>query len=549
MMYRALFRKLMFVQALSILSTTVAVIIDSSITSLFLGQTALSAAGIVMPLVQFFATIGGSVAVGFQTVVARKLGQGDSDGASALFNFILIFTLFLSAFSAICVIFLSGPLAELLGTTRGTYEYTQAAGYLKGYAIGIPAYSLILLLTPVMFIDSDKNRVAAATLLMVVVDILLDLLNVLVIKQEMFGMAAASSVSYMVSAGVLLLHFTKKGTAVSLNLRSAKPNALGAIAKNSTSYTIYHICKSALTFCVNRLLIAFGKPEEVAVYAALSSLALLLTSVGSALGSVTLSFSSLFHGESDISRERQLRRTFTRYSLTVSGTIAVIVFIFAPFIARLFIRVASPQFNSCVVGLRLLGLSLTLNSVNNCYRNYFQGVAELGRSLAVCILQYLAAPVCALFVILQTGGRIWIWLFYIVAELMTFLVVMRLKGNRKEPVQLDEEILIGNTDRIPASIDMLRQILSDNGITAARMQCVNTVLNAAAALCAEENQRKSELNLRAYELGSELKCSIETNLADQDGRLKQLALADHAMTTYSEVFGLKRVIIGGLRND
>jgi hypothetical protein len=152
-------------------------------------------------------------------------------------------------------------------------------------------------------------------------------------------------------------------------------------------------------------------------------------------------------------------------------------------------------------------------------------------------------------VILQTGGRIWIWLFYIVAELMTFLVVMRLKGNRKEPVQLDEEILIGNTGRIPASIDMLRQILSNNGITAARMQCVNTVLNAAAALCAEENQRKSELNLRAYELGSELKCSIETNLADQDGRLKQLALADHAMTTYSEVFGLKRVIMGGLRND
>ena len=99
MMYRALFRKLMFVQALSILSTTVAVIIDSSITSLFLGQTALSAAGIVMPLVQFFATIGGSVAVGFQTVVARKLGQGDSDGASALFNFILIFTLFLSTSS------------------------------------------------------------------------------------------------------------------------------------------------------------------------------------------------------------------------------------------------------------------------------------------------------------------------------------------------------------------------------------------------------------------------------------------------------------------
>lgn len=136
-MYRKLFRKLIFVQTLSILSTTVAVIVDTSITSMFLGEAALSASGIAMPLILFIATIGGAVAVGFQTVVARKLGQGDRKEADSIFNYILIFTLLLSLAVLLFILLLSGSLTILLGTTRASYEYAQVMGYLKGYAIGV----------------------------------------------------------------------------------------------------------------------------------------------------------------------------------------------------------------------------------------------------------------------------------------------------------------------------------------------------------------------------------------------------------------------------
>lgn len=369
-LYKKLFRKLIFIQTLSILSTTAAVIVDSSITSMFLGEAALSASGIAMPMILFIATIGGAVALGFQTVVARKLGQGDREGASSIFNYILVFALILSVVVLLCIMLFSKQLAVLLGTTRGSYEYVQVIGYMKGYAIGVPAYSLMILLTPVMFIDSDKDRITVATLVMVVVDIALDLMNVFVFKQEMFGMALASSISYIAAAIVLLMHFRKKDTAVSINLKDAKPVELSAIFKNSSTYTIYHICKALLTFGVNRLLIAFGTHHEVAVFAALSSLALMLTSVGSAMGSVTLSFSSLFHGESDVSREEQLRKTFSLYSLIICGAISVITIAFAPLISSLFIKRDSPQFYSCVIGLCLLALSIALNAINNCYRNF-----------------------------------------------------------------------------------------------------------------------------------------------------------------------------------
>lgn len=548
-MYSKLFRKLIFVQTVSILSTTIAVIVDSSITSMFLGERALMASGLAMPLVLFFATIGGAVAVGFQTVVARKLGQGDREGASAAFNYILILTLLISVLGALLVFVFSGQLAVLLGTARVGYEHTQVAGYLKGYAIGIPAYSTMLLLTPVMFIDSDKNRVTAATFVMVAVDIILDILNVYYFRKEMFGMAAASSASYIAAAAFLLMHFRKKDLVISLDLRSARPVELGAVFKNSTTYTIYHICKSALTYAVNLLLILHSLQAEVAVYAALSSLALVLTSAGSAMGSVTLSFSSLFHGDSDVSRERQMRWIFTRYSLFICGTFTVITVVFAPFISSMFIKTDSPHFASCVTGLRFLALSLIFNSVNNCYRNYYQGVGKLGSSLTVCILQYFAAPAGSLFIILMTGAHQSIWLFYLTGETVTLIVTMLLRGKENDTELLDREIYIEDHGRSENAVDELRQILTENRIADSKMQMVDKVLKNISETYADTEQQKAELNLRAYEIGSELRCSVETDLTDPEGRFEQMAHQNKNRISFSEVFGLKRIVMEDLRNE
>ena len=548
-MYRKLFRKLMLVQVLSILTTTVAVIADSSVTSMFLGEAALSAAGLAMPLVLFFATIGGAVAVGFQTVVARKLGQGDREGASSAFNYILILTLVISIIGAVLTFLFADQLAVLLGTTRGNYEHVQVMGYLRGYSFGIPAYSVMLLLSPVMFIDSDKNRITASILVMVAVDVALDMLNVLYFKREMFGMAAASSVSYIAAAAVLLLHFRRKGNVILLDLKSARPIELRAVFKNSSTYTVYHICKSALTYAINILLIWHCLFEEVAVYAALSALALALTSAGSAMGSVTLFFASLFHGDNDAGRKLQLKKIFVRYSLIICGAFTVVTVVFAPYISGLFILDDSPQFDSCVTGLRLLALSLILNSVNNCCRNYFQGVGRLASSLTVCILQYFAAPAGALFFILLIGANRSIWLFYIIGEAVAFIAAMIFNGKEKRCDLLDREILVEDAGSYEAAAGMIRQTLTDNGIADGKMQLVNKVMKEVSDLCADADQQKAELNIRAYETGGELRCSVETDLTDPEGIIEQMAHQDENRISFSEVFGLKRIVMEDLRNE
>ena len=74
------------------------------------------------------------------------------------------------------------------------------------------------------------------------------------------------------------------------------------------------------------------------------------------------------------------------------------------------------------------------------------------------------------------------------------------------------------------------------------------MIKSVADICADTKCQKTELNLRAYEIGDELKCSVETNLTDSEGRIKQIVQTNQNKLIYSEVFGLKRIIVEDLRD-
>ena len=167
----------------------------------------------------------------------------------------------------------------------------------------------------------------------------------------------------------------------------------------------------------------------------------------------------------------------------------------------------------------------------------------------VCILQYLAAPVGTLFILLLIDAGKWIWLFYIIGEVLTFIVAMLLKGKDKCAGRLDWETLIKKSDDTSAAIDMLKQTLSDNSVTDAKMQLVSKVLNNVAEIFSDADSQQAELNLRAYETDGVLKCSVETDLVDADGKLSKIAQDEKDNLYFSNVFGLKRIILEGLKND
>jgi hypothetical protein len=137
----------------------------------------------------------------------------------------------------------------------------------------------------------------------------------------------------------------------------------------------------------------------------------------------------------------------------------------------------------------------------------------------------------------------------LLGETVTLIVTMLLRGKENKTELLDREIYIEDPDRSDAGADMFRQILTENSITDGKMELVDKMLKTILEIYADAEQQKAELNLRVYETGSELRCSIETDLTDPEGRFEQMAHKDKNRISFSEVFGLKRIVMEDLRNE
>ena len=67
---------------------------------------------------------------------------------------------------------------------------------MKGFVFGAPALIAAQMLVPYLQMAGQRLRLVLAVLCMTIADVALDLLNVYVFKQEMFGMGLASTISY-----------------------------------------------------------------------------------------------------------------------------------------------------------------------------------------------------------------------------------------------------------------------------------------------------------------------------------------------------------------
>lgn len=155
----------------------------------------------------------------------------------------------------------------------------------------------------------------------------------------------------------------------------------------------------------------------------------------------------------------------------------------------------------------------------------------------------------ALFILLLIDAGKWIWLFYIIGEVLTFIVAMLLKGKDKNAGRLDWETLIKEPGDAASAIDKLKQTLAECSISETKMQLVSNVLSKVTEIFSDADSQQAELNLRAYETDGVLKCSVETDLVDADGKLSKIAQDEKDNLYFSNVFGLKRIILEGLKND
>ena len=205
-----LFKDTLIIFLLSMFASTIGNIIDGVITGKFLGADSMAAFGFTVPYQRFTTIFPAVLALGMQVLCSKSLGRGNLREANGIFSLAMTTALALMIFLTGATFLFAEQIADLLGAEENLGAIRSLTiDYLEAFSLSLPALAAVTILTPIMQLDSDRNRAVTSVVVLSVSDIIGDLACVFVFDGGIWGMGIATAISYWLAAGVLILHFFK----------------------------------------------------------------------------------------------------------------------------------------------------------------------------------------------------------------------------------------------------------------------------------------------------------------------------------------------------
>ena len=226
----------------------------------------MAAFGLVSPVVIIFALIGAVVASGARNRFTMMIGSGDMEGARGIYTLSLILGVGVSALVMAVVFVFADPICIGLGASGSAAGLLgQARGYLLGLALGLPAMNASRVMQNYMAIDNDRQLTVISSLVLTLVDIVLDVL-IAASGGSPFGMGLATSLSHYAALSVLLTHLRRKERLIRFSLKDVRLKEAGAIIGTGLPNGVGRLANTARSIFLNQILAATAAAGCIAAY-------------------------------------------------------------------------------------------------------------------------------------------------------------------------------------------------------------------------------------------------------------------------------------------
>ena len=420
MIVRKAYAKLLPVQILGIVVAAINGFIDSLITSRFLGTDALAAIGFFAPV----ATIIGItwiLTTGVQILCSQAIGSGDKDRVISLYS-IGVFVLFVFSIlvTVVCLVFHS-HLARFLGARGDVAD--MLSGYVMGYAPGITGQVLSGVLMVFLPFNNDTRRSYFGIGAMIISNVLMDLLNVYVLRWGCFGMGLATSVSYLLSGAVMLTGFVGKNRTIHLSFSNLTFVFIPHAAYLGLSSLMFTLGCTAKGYIINIALMKNVGEAAVAVMNIQNNIILILGAVPQGCAAALLTLASLYYGDEDRKSFVVVTKLALRIGLVLSASLAVLLMTGSSVIPGMFFSYGEDAWEIARRMLILFPNGLVLNLLFNIFMKIYQCQEKM---LLVNVLSFAENVVIAVIAASLTAliGADGVWISLTICELILLVVVM-----------------------------------------------------------------------------------------------------------------------------
>ena len=177
---------------------------DLAVVGRFASSEAMAAVGSNSSVINLIISLFVGLSVGVNTVIAGQIGGGHKERINETVHTV-ISVAFLAGFALIFIGYaVSGPILKLMGAPENVMNL--ATVYLRIYFLAMPAILVYNYGSAILRSKGDSRRPLYALTLSGIINVILNLIFVIVFKLHVIGVAAATVISNMFGAGLILYY-------------------------------------------------------------------------------------------------------------------------------------------------------------------------------------------------------------------------------------------------------------------------------------------------------------------------------------------------------
>lgn len=394
-------------------------VVDGLFVSNFAGTDPFTAINLIMPFLMILSTIGLMLGSGGSALVAKSIGERQTEQANRYFSLFVYVAAGLGVFFAVLGIVLIRPIAILLGAEGIILEH--AVQYARIILCALP-FNILQLIFQSFFVTAERPKLGLmVTVSAGVTNMVLDAVLVILLPQQwkLAGAALATALSQLVGGIIPLFYFGRdNGSILRLGRTTYDGRALFQACTNGSSEFMSNISMNVVGMLYNHQLLAYAGNNGVAAYGVMMYVSMIFSAafLGYSIGVapvVSFHYGAQNHDE---------LKGLLRRSLIMIGIFGSAMLISAEALARplalLFVR-SDPELTELTVsGFRIFSLSFPFMGYAIFSSGFFTALNDGLTSALISFLRTLVFQVAAVVflpMIWDVGG---VWYSIGVAEVM-----------------------------------------------------------------------------------------------------------------------------------
>lgn len=420
---KKVFFRLSIPSILSMVFSSVYMMADGVFVGRFIGEHALAAVNLVMPIMMMLLALSNMIAVGSSVKVSTALGEGNIEKAKHLFSASVIMVVGLGVIFSIFGLFLLKPL--IYAVIKDTALADMAYRYSRIFVFGFPFIMPLFAMDNFLRVCGKAKYSMCINVVVSVFNIALDWYFIAHLRLGIEFSAISTVVSMLLgSVFSFAPFFTKK-----ITLHFAKPQIslkeIGGIFYNGSSEFFSSIAGSFISTVINGFLLTLGGAIAVASYSIVMYIDTLL--VGILYGVLDAIQPAVSYNLG----AKEVKRTFSFFKITCITTAALSlicmigILLFPETLAGIFAKQHNAEIlNMTITALLLFAPSYLFTWFTMVTSAFLTAMDKPKESVMIMVFRAVVFPLLCLFALTSFMGVYGVFFSATVSGALTFAVAL-----------------------------------------------------------------------------------------------------------------------------